>query len=118
MFRKKEYIFLQVQDKVTGDDEEKGLKNEVFAYIDSSIKSIFSKKKIEYVDYYSSAKSLNTFTMMTTFEPRGKVEFLAWVHELYAFSITADERIFKDYNYEKKDFTSGERTITVYKFKI
>ena len=118
MFKKKNYIFLQVQDKVTGDDEEKGLKNEVFSFIDKSIKSFFRKRKIEYVDYYSSPKSLNTYTLMTTFEPRGNVKFLAWVHELYAFSITADERIFRDYNYEKKQFQNGERTITVYKFKI
>lgn len=119
MFKKKDYIFLQVQDKVTGDNDEKSLKNEIFSYIDKCMVSFLrKKKKIVYVDHYTSPKSMNTYTMMTTFEPRGNVKFLAWVHELYAFSLTGEERIFDSYNYEKKEFTNGVRNITVFKFKI
>ena len=119
MLKKKKYIFLQIQDQVTGCDIEKQIKNDIYKYVNKSINSLFIKNKIEYMDNYTNSKSIDVYSIMTTFVPsKEDIKYLIWIHELYAFSITKEELIFKDYNFEKKEFFNGERKIIVYKFII
>lgn len=117
-FKKKEYVFLICQDKVLVGEEELKLKNEAFRFINESLDSLFSKRQIKYADDYMSQHNNTVYSFLTTFDPKGNILFLAWLHELYAFSIKRDENIFKSYNYKKKELSSATQKIVVYRFKI
>ena len=119
MFGKKEYIFVICQDKVFGDDKEKQLKNEAFEYIEQSIKSYLFKRKIKFVDYYTSRSNLISYTLLSTNKNMStQSKFIAFLYEMYAFTIKEDDRIFDCYKPEKKEFSNDNQTIRVYKFKI
>lgn len=117
MFWKSDYIFLLKQDKLIGDDNEKLLKSEIFSYVDKSIKSLFFRKKIEYIDYYTSVD--NVYMLMMTSQPKKENKLLtALMLEIFAFTKTNNENIFESYNYEKKNFQNEFQKIDVFKFKL
>ena len=119
MFGKSDYVFLVRQNKILNDDSEKRLKNEVFSYINDSLKGIFFSKKIDYVDYYTSDSSQEVYSLMMTVQPSKENKLMtALLLEIYAFTKTGVETIFDSYKFEKTIFESEFQTIEVFKFKI
>ncbi len=117
---KKEYVFLICSDRVIMETpEDKELKARIFSYINSSIKSLFFKRKIEYVDYYTSKNSGEVYTIMSTAGPeRKKNRFLALFYEIFAFTLSKESKIFDCYKPETIEFSNEIHNVKIYKFKI
>ena len=116
IFKKSDYVYIIIQDRVLDNEGEKKLKSEIFDYIDRSKGGLFSSRKIKSLDYYTS--DLNVFSFFFTFLPKERKEYQPLMYELFAFAKTADDRIFKDYKYKSKKFSNDELEILVYRIKI
>lgn len=119
MFGKsKDFIFLLSQDVILNNDEEKELKNNIFLYMNKEINSLFKKRKIKYVDYFSSRNNNKIYSYFLTFLPEEKELFKPFLYELYAFTCEEKIEIFKDYEVEEKLFFNENQEIKLYKIKI
>lgn len=121
MFKKHDYVFVLSQDGIMNNDEEKELKKQVFKYAEKSINSIwtiFKRRKIVYFDYYSSSENTRVYSYMATCFPEKNIKFKPLLFEIFAFTITENVDIFKDYETEFKEFSNGNQKIKLYKIKI
>lgn len=118
LFGQRETVFVIHQDKVLSDDNEKILKEEMHEYVKKSLRRLFGNKYIKYVDYFTNKKTLKTYTIMCTFDPKTYEKFLPLIYEIYAFTELNDGRLFVDYQPEYKEFSNEFQTFKVYKLKL
>lgn len=110
-----DYVFLYKQQSILTDNDEL-LKQELHGYIDESIKPL-KNNSIKYMENMTGV-DLSLFTVATTFEPKTKKAFFPLLYEMYAYTKLEEERIFKDYEYEKKSFSDGNKEIELFRIKI